>query len=114
MDRLLPPTIIRRQKQPYRAPDAKSFFHPAAPEYVSNLLSPENLLETGYFDPNRVAGLVKKCSRSPVLGFKDNMAVVSILSTLLLHDLFIKNFDKRTDDAVEQQRGMHGAYAHQA
>ncbi len=100
MKGLLPPSVIKRAKQPYRAPDAKSFFHDGSPGYVEELLSKKNLEETGYFDPKTVSLLVKKCAERSVLGFKDNMAIVGILSTLLLHDLFVKKFDSR--NAVEE------------
>lgn len=101
MKDLLPRSIIERTKQPYRAPDAKCFFQDGAPEYIKDLLSEENLNKTGYFDPKRVSGLVNKCAQNPVLGFKDNMAVVGILSTLLLHEQFVKNFHKKNSAVTE-------------
>jgi asparagine synthase (glutamine-hydrolysing) len=101
MRALLPPAIISRTKQPYRAPDARSFFYQDAPEYVKELLSAGNLRQTGYFDPTLTAHLVDKCLRGRLLGIKDNMAIVFILSTLLLHEHFIKNFHLRAPDPVE-------------
>ncbi len=98
---LLPPTVIARTKQPYRAPDAASFFHPGAPEYVQDLLSPESLRQTGYFDPANTAQLVKKCREGRATGMKDNMAAVFILSTLLLHEHYIKNFHNRAPEPAE-------------
>jgi len=32
------------------------------------------------------------------MGFKDNMAIVGIISTLLVHELFIKKFDTNISD----------------
>ena len=92
MKGLLPDSIIRRTKQPYMAPDAKSFFNGKPPDYVEELLSEDYVRNTGYFNPALVAPLVRKCRQSPVVGFKDNMAVVGILSTLLLHYLFVDNY----------------------
>ncbi|MEW6417394.1 MAG: asparagine synthase (glutamine-hydrolyzing) [Nitrospirota bacterium] len=90
---LLPPSIIKRTKQPYMAPDAKSFFNGKDPDYVEELLSEKYLRDTGYFNPETVSILVKKCRRNPILGFKDNMAIVGIISTLLLHHMFVENYD---------------------
>jgi asparagine synthase (glutamine-hydrolysing) len=93
MKDLVPAPILKRTKQPYRAPDAKSFFGGRIPGYVSELLSEENLNKTGYFNTKAVSALVKKCRHNPVLGFKDNMAIVGVISTLLVHDMFIDNFN---------------------
>ncbi len=96
MKNLLPDGVLNRTKQPYMAPDSKSFFYGAPLDYIDELLSERNLNETGYFNPKAVSLLVKKCRQSPVIGFKDNMAAVGIISTLLIHDLFLKNYHKRT------------------
>jgi asparagine synthase (glutamine-hydrolysing) len=93
MKELVPSAILKRAKQPYRAPDAKAFFNEKMPAYVDELLSEDNLRDTGYFNPKTVSGLAKKCRNNPAFGFKDNMAVVGVISTQLLHNLFIKNFE---------------------
>jgi asparagine synthase (glutamine-hydrolysing) len=90
MARHLPPGIARRPKQPYRAPDSSSFLGPAAPDYVAELLSPRALAESGYFDPHVVSKLVDKCRHNSAVGFRDNMALVGILSVQLLDWLFIR------------------------
>lgn len=110
---LLPGSILSRPKQPYRAPDAKSFFHGQGQDAVMDLLSAENLRETGYFDPKQTALLVKKCLQGGFLGVKDNMAIVFILSTLITHDLFVKNFHVRAHCPLEG-RTRNADYASQA
>jgi asparagine synthase (glutamine-hydrolysing) len=95
MKHLLPTSIIKRTKQPYMAPDSKSFFNGDMPDYVDELLSTDYLKDSGYFNPGAVAMLVKKCRQNQAIGFKDNMAIVGILSTLLIHELFIKHFDTK-------------------
>lgn len=83
---LLPPDILQRTKQPYRAPDSHSFFHDGVPlDYVAELLSPECLREAGLFDPSAVGRLMEKCRSGRVTGFADNQAFVGVLSTMLLH-----------------------------
>jgi asparagine synthase (glutamine-hydrolysing) len=84
---LVPREILTRPKQPYRAPDAASFFGPGAPDYVSDLLCEAALREAGLFDPGGVARLVAKCReglRGGPLGNADNMAFVGVLSAQLV------------------------------
>jgi asparagine synthase (glutamine-hydrolysing) len=95
MQDLLPDSVVKRTKQPYMAPDAKSFFMGDRLDYVEELLSERYLVDSGYFNPKTVSLLVKKCRQSPILGFKDNMAIVGIISTLLVHDQFVKRFDRK-------------------
>jgi asparagine synthase (glutamine-hydrolysing) len=95
MQGLLPASILNRTKQPYMAPDAKSFFMGTPQPYVEELLSETNLKASGLFNPKAVQLLARKCRQNPVHGFKDNMAMVGIVSTLLLQDLFIRKFDAK-------------------
>lgn len=91
LDGLLPPAIQARTKQPYRAPDQASFFANGKPlDYVAELLSPERLAASGYFDPVAVGYLVEKCRRGHAIGFADNQAFVGILSTMLLDETFVR------------------------
>jgi len=93
----LPAAILQRHKQPYRAPDAAAFVGPAdgpgqamqPPEYVRELMSPQGLARTGYFDPDKVTRLVTKLQRAKVPAARDNMAFVGILSTQLWHAQFV-------------------------
>jgi len=95
---LLPDSILKRTRQPYISSDAKSFFTNRSQDYTDELLSEKNLKISGLFNMKSVQLLVKKCRQNPVLGFRENMAVVGIVSTQLLHDLFIRKFDsKRTE-----------------
>ncbi|MFO1217397.1 MAG: asparagine synthase (glutamine-hydrolyzing) [Burkholderiaceae bacterium] len=87
----VPDLIRNRTKQPYRAPDSASFFVDGRPvEYVAELLSPSRIDAAGLFDSASVTKLVGKCQAGRAIGFGDNMAFVGILSTMLLHDQFVK------------------------
>ncbi|MDH5325884.1 MAG: asparagine synthase (glutamine-hydrolyzing) [Gammaproteobacteria bacterium] len=90
----LPPKIVSRYKQPYRAPDIAAFFGGEVPEYVHELLGEKSILDAGYFDSNKVGRLKKKIEKGRAIGYKDNMALVGILSTQVWHYHFIKNFNK--------------------
>lgn len=86
---LLPDAISARPKQPYRAPIHGSFFGPHAPDYIRDLLSAEAVRRAGYFDVRAVDHLVHKARRAPALSERDGMAVTGVLSTQLLHQLFL-------------------------
>ena len=104
MARLVPPAVLQRSKQPYRAPDGKCFLDPhpksALPPYVDELLSPERIKQDGIFQPEAVAHLVRKFRQGGAIGVKDNMALVGILSTQLLIDQFVRNFPLRAARAT--------------
>jgi asparagine synthase (glutamine-hydrolysing) len=86
---LIPESIVRRPKQPYRAPDGKCFFGPNTEEYVEELLSPEAVRQNGIFDTRAVAILASKFKSGRTTSVKDNMAMVGVLSTQLLVQQFI-------------------------
>ena len=93
-DGLIPPSVAKRHKQPYRAPEACSFLQPAAREYMDELF-PEQLRRDGIFDARAVAMLLAKFRRGAAIGIKDNMGLVGIVSTQLLLHQFINHFEGR-------------------
>ena len=88
----LPRQIWQRRKRPYRAPIHRCFFHESTPDYVREMLSPEQLRRTGLFHPAAVGQLVKKIELGGQIGETDEMALVGILSTQLLHHHFVDGF----------------------
>ena len=91
---MVPPSILGRPKQPYRAPDALSFAAPEAREWIAEVASSRAISEAGCFEPEPVARLLEKCAARADAGQfsnADNMSVVGILSTQLLHHQFIRN-----------------------
>ncbi len=87
---LIPDSIIERKKQPYMAPDAESFFREGyCNPRVNDVISPESLLKSGYFNPIKVNMLRKKFEKGMGKGFPDNMAMIGIISTQLLHRMFV-------------------------
>jgi asparagine synthase (glutamine-hydrolysing) len=90
---LVPPEIVRRPKQPYRAPDALSFVGDDAPGWVEGAASAEAARAAGVFDPAAVEQLWAKCRRlkgGAQLSNADNMALVGVLSTHLLHERLLR------------------------
>ena len=88
----LPEIIRRRPKRPYRAPIHRSFFNGPTLDYVRELLSPSYLQATGLFKPGPVGQLVLKIKGGSPIGETDEMALAGILSTQLVHRLFIEDF----------------------
>jgi len=99
----VPAEILARKKQPYRAPDAAALIRAT---YLDDLLCPPALRDAGVFEPSPVMQLVRKCRARTDGQFSnaDNMALVGILSTQLLHQQLIAgqpairtNLNLRTD-----------------
>lgn len=92
--RYLPDAIWRRGKRPYRAPIHRSFFSPAPPEYVSELLSPGAVAQAGFFEPAAVQKLFAKAlaavNGGGGLSEIEDMALVGILSTQLIYRQFVR------------------------
>lgn len=91
MDGKLPEQIIRRPKQSYRAPIAKSFYGDHAPDYVKEMLSEQRISHAGIFDPGMVNRLSSKMKKEDQVSEIDNMALAGVLSTQLLYNQFVVN-----------------------
>ncbi len=81
--KLLPPEIWQRTKRPYRAP-----IH----QCLLGLVSLEQIAATGLFRAKAVAQLVRKIESGVVVSESDDMALAGIVSTQLVHQLFVANF----------------------
>jgi asparagine synthase (glutamine-hydrolysing) len=93
--KLLPPEIWTRRKRPYRAPIQRSFFGTEQTAYTQELLSGQAIQDAGLFNPQAVTQLVRKAIGGAQLSEVDDMAVAGILSTQLVYDQFVKNFNTR-------------------
>ena len=85
---LVPDSIQRRRKQPYRAPDGKSFAT-ANWNDLGDILSSHNVKEAGVFNPHAVTALLTKFRSGRPTSTKDNMALVGVLSTQMLIEMFL-------------------------
>ncbi len=88
---LVPPGILERSKQPYRAPEVAPFFGEGAPDWVEEEMSAAALEETGIWDPARVEALLKRCRAGRATGFREGMALIGVLSTQLWHRAFLRS-----------------------
>jgi asparagine synthase (glutamine-hydrolysing) len=86
----VPLEIVQRPKQPYRAPDALAFTQ-ALPEEIEAAMSPTAVRDAGVFEPEAAGRLWSKvrAAQSGQFSNADNMALVGMLSTQLLHQQLI-------------------------
>lgn len=85
----LPPEIFSRIKRPYGAPNKEAFFSNGSLRgHVAAHLERDTLVSWGIFDPDRVENLIAKCAKADLSGFRDNSALLGILSTQILLDRF--------------------------
>ena len=84
---LIPQSILRRPKQPYRAPDATSL---ANAEYMVDLLSERSISQAGYFDAKKVALLWSKAKAGKLNATRDQMALTGVVSTQIWHQQYIE------------------------
>lgn len=87
----IPERILKRQKQPYRAPIQNVFLSKDSPEYVKTMLSESYFRKAGIFNYDSVSGLISKIEKSGTSSEIDNMVLSSVISTHLLHYQFIEN-----------------------
>ncbi len=80
---LLPASIAKRTKQPYRAPDGASFSGAAAPPYVAAAMAHNAIADCGLFNTTAVTKLYDKCRHQGLSGFRDNAAFIGVLSSQL-------------------------------
>jgi len=115
---LLPPAVVTRNKQPYRAP-IKDIFA-ADPERMDCYLSNSPIEHDGLFDGKKVSILRKKfVSPEAQISAREEMALVAVITTAMLTEQFTRRpfvcpqkdckewliFDLRTDRQKYQAAG---------
>jgi asparagine synthase (glutamine-hydrolysing) len=90
-EKTLPVNIANRPKTMFRSSLSKTFLGAHRPSWVDQLLSPESLHKTGYFDPGMVAHqrrLQTLLPRVTVGRFVNDVGLTCVVSTQLWHHLF--------------------------
>lgn len=111
---LVPESIRARPKQPYRAPDALAFVGKDRPEWVDALMSPSAIAAAGIFDVAAASNLWDKAvQRGADFQFSnaDNMAIVAVLSTQVLHDAMIATPQQPSPVSIKTDIDRTGAAA---
>lgn len=94
----LPVNILKRWKNPYRAPIHKALLSSnlnLSEEYCSE----DALKNTGIFDPLKVLKLINKLGKLDKASEFDEMALVGIISTQIIYKNFIGDFQISNDKA---------------
>ncbi len=89
--RVLPAPIAKRTKTMFRANLGKAFITPDRPRWVDQLLSPESLRATGYFDLQAVQMAREIQSRKPTASlyrFSLDMGLMGVIATQLWHHTY--------------------------
>jgi len=108
---IVPAEVVTRKKQPFRAPNALCFTADAAPEYIREALSETAIRKANVFDPASVTRLLGKCQARTGdgdLSNADNMALVGVLSTQLLHQQFVASCPSATRVSGTSNTGTPG------
>ena len=89
---ILPDSIVKRDKQPYRAPIYQCFLQNGGLN-PNGVLNKSKIDEFGYFNSKFVEKLVSKANNAngQPIAARDDMAIVGITSMQLLHELYINN-----------------------
>ncbi len=91
MKNRLPDSIVKRPKQPYRAPISSVFLSKDTPDYIKLMLSDTYTKKTGVFDHDFIATMISRINKTGIASEVDNMTLTAIISTHLLHYQFIEN-----------------------
>lgn len=109
---VVPPRVESRPKQPYRAPDVPAFFHASQPDYVDALLAEDAVRRAGLFEAKAVSGLVRRCRAGRATGFRENQALVAVLSAQLWHHHYLQRRELPSPLAIEKADVVLGEAGH--
>ncbi len=87
----IPESIVKRPKQPYRAPISSVFMGRERPDYVDEMLSEKMTRLAGIFSYESVAALLSKIEKTGTASEMDNMVLTAVISTHLVYHQFIED-----------------------
>lgn len=98
---VIPSSVLKRPKQAYRAPISQALIDDKC-GFVDEVLSVFRVQSTGIFDDHSVSNLIKKLNQGTAISEVDNMALMGMLSTQLLHDQFIERFRPLKNNEIRE------------
>ncbi len=98
---ILPDSILKRRKHPYRAPIQQSLCTLSARDGINDHLSDDALKQSGLFNPTKVKYLLAKMNDNKSFSEVDGMALAGIYSSQLVHSQYIKNWPVVSNRPVE-------------
>lgn len=97
-ENILPKEIVRRPKNPYRAPIKQSLLNQKMMARTQDALSDRALKRAGLFDAGKVDKLLRKMQAWGSASEIDDMALMGILSTQLIYQQFVEDFSVRPSE----------------
>jgi asparagine synthase (glutamine-hydrolysing) len=98
----IPEPILKRTKQPYRAPVNNAFLGKNAPDYAREMLSQEQTEKVNVFDYNKLKPVLTRINRAGSASEMDDMLLASVISTHLLFEQFIEG--RNSNYEAEEQK----------
>jgi len=89
MENKLPSSILRRTKQPYRAPVSEMFIKEGVPDYFKFVLSDQYIKHTGIFNQNSVSRFLVKLKNAASFTEVESMLLIAMISTQILYNQYI-------------------------
>ena len=88
----LPESIVKRPKNPYRAPIKNGLLN-TYKKFVENYLSENELKKIGIFNFIKVGIFLNKMKKNGNISEIDSMTLTGLISTQIIYDKFINSFD---------------------
>lgn len=106
----LPPSILKKPKQPYRAPDLSAFLGSSDADYTEALFSEHELAKLPFLNGTFCQQFLKKVRNAPPGGIsqRENQAFILLLSTALLHRYFVAREYPRREVKLNLVRTIDG------
>ena len=89
---LLPESVTKRTKHPYRAPIQQAFGTLFSADSFRDLFSEKRTREIGLFDPVKTSNLLHKLACGSSASETEGMALAGLASTHILHSQYIEDF----------------------
>jgi asparagine synthase (glutamine-hydrolysing) len=107
---LIPSSVQKRPKQAYRAPIAKALLSDET-GFIDEFLSEAKVNRTGIFNPKSISNLILRLRKSSsMISEIDNMALMGLLSTQVLHELYIDGFERLRSNEYRPVKIMNANY----
>ncbi len=98
---VIPQSVLKRPKQAYRAPIAQALLNDKN-GFVDDLLNSSDIKSAGVFNDKSIVGLITKMRRNSNISEIDNMALMGVMSTQILHKQYIDDFHYLKDSEIRK------------
>ncbi len=103
---IIPKSVLKRPKQAYRAPISQALLNDKT-GFVNNYISSSSIKQTGIFDAINVERLILKLRKNSIVNEVDSMALMGILSTQILNELYIEKYCHLKKNEVNSGKVMN-------